>query len=91
MHVLCTLRPFFPAYQMLVVPVVALLDDLTVLDGLKAAEAEVAHIFDHPLEALLDPIIARKEPLVPITGSEHWPYEPELYVNYSFSQGFAWC
>lgn len=58
----------------------ALLDDLTVLDGLKACEGEVDHIFDHPLEALLDPELARKEKLVP-RGSEHWPYEEELHVR----------
>lgn len=67
----------------------ALLDDLTLLDGLKACEGEVDHIFDHPLEALLDPELARKEKLVP-RGSEHWPYEEELHVR-SHPPGSCMC
>ncbi|KAI0067366.1 hypothetical protein BV25DRAFT_1819689 [Artomyces pyxidatus] len=77
-HAVCTLRPFVSAYKILVTPVVALLDELSVLDELVAEPGEVAHIFDHPLEALLDPAIALKEPLEPI-GSEHWPYDVELH------------
>lgn len=69
------------AYKLIVTPVVALLDDLTVLDGLRACEGEVDHIFEHPLEALLDPEIARKEDLVS-RGTEHWPYEEELHVRF---------
>ncbi|KAI0315561.1 NUDIX hydrolase domain-like protein [Amylostereum chailletii] len=77
-HHVCILRPFLSAYKLLVTPVVTVLDDLAVLDGLKASEGEVEHIFDHPLEALLDPTIALKEPLV-LIGSEHWPYDVELH------------
>ncbi|THH16665.1 hypothetical protein EW146_g4007 [Bondarzewia mesenterica] len=77
-HTICTLRPFMSPYRLLVTPVVAILDDLAVLEGLQASAGEVEHIFDHPLEALLNPTIARKEPLVSI-GSEHWPYETELH------------
>ena len=79
-HPVCVLRPFLSAYKLLVTPVVAVLDDLSVLSGLQASEGEVEHIFDHPLEALLDPDLSRKEALVPM-GSEHWPYEVELHVR----------
>ena len=54
---------------------------MEILDGLRAAPGEVAHIFDHPLEALLDPELARGEKLVSV-GSEDWPYEAELYVEF---------
>jgi peroxisomal coenzyme A diphosphatase NUDT7 len=66
--------------MVVVTPVVAFLDDLSVLEELRAAPGEVSHIFDHPLEALLDPELARKEALVPL-DSEHWPYEEELHVR----------
>ena len=79
-HTLCTLEPFVSQYKVVVTPVVALLDDVSILDGLRASPGEVAHIFDHPLEALLDPELARSEKLVPV-GSEDWPYEEELYVS----------
>ncbi|EPQ52719.1 hypothetical protein GLOTRDRAFT_47166 [Gloeophyllum trabeum ATCC 11539] len=77
-YTLCLLRPFLSSSKLFVTPVVAFLGDVSVLGGLTANAEEVDCIFDHPLEALLDPIIARKEPLVPI-GSEHWPYEVELH------------
>jgi len=77
-HTVCTLEPFISQFKVVVTPVVALLDDVSLLDGLRPAPGEVAHIFDHPLEALLDPELARDEKLVPI-GSEDWPYEAELY------------
>ncbi|KAH9958579.1 NUDIX hydrolase domain-like protein [Russula dissimulans] len=80
-HVLCTLERFVSQYGVLVTPVVALLDDVSVLEELRAAPGEVARIFDHPLEALLDPELARGEPLVSL-GSEDWPYGMELH-NYS--------
>ena len=79
-HTLCTLEPFVSQYKVVVTPVVALLDDVSILDGLRAAPGEVAHIFDHPLEALLDPELARSEKLVSV-GSEDWPYDEELYVS----------
>jgi len=62
--------------------VIAFLDDVSVLDELRAAPGEVACIFDHPLEALLDPELLRdsEETLVP-RGSEDWPYETEFHVS----------
>jgi hypothetical protein len=81
-HVLCTLERFVSQYGVLVTPVVALLDDVSVLEELRAAPGEVARIFDHPLEALLDPELARGEPLVSL-GSEDWPYGMELHVRLS--------
>ena len=65
---------------MLVTPVVSLLTDLTVLETLKPAEGEVDLIFDHPLEALLDPCLSASEPLVGL-NSELWPSEDEFYVR----------
>jgi peroxisomal coenzyme A diphosphatase NUDT7 len=79
-HTLCNLDLFVSRNGIVVIPVVALLDDASILDGLRASPSEVAHIFDHPLEALLDPELARKEALVPL-GSVDWPYEAELYVR----------
>lgn len=62
---------------------IAFLDDISVLEELRAAPREVACMFDHPLEALLDPELLRdSEKLVPL-GSEHWPYETELHVSCS--------
>lgn len=66
--------------MLLVTPVVALLDDVSILEELRPAPAEVTCIFDHPLEALLDPELARQETLVPL-GSNDWQYEAELYVR----------
>jgi len=77
-HTLCTLEPCVSQFKVVVTPVVAYLDDVSVLDALCAAPGEVARIFDHPLEALLDPELAREEGLVPI-GSDDWPYEEELH------------
>jgi len=77
---ICVLEPFISKYKLLVTPVVALLTDLAVLDSLKASEAEVDRIFDHPLEALLDLSLANKEPLV-ATGSNDWWYEAEYHAS----------
>ena len=64
---------------------IAFLDDVSVLEELRAAPGEVACIFDHPLEALLDPGLLRdcdsEQTLVPL-GSEHWQYETEFHVSY---------
>jgi len=81
---LCTLEPFMSPNRVLVTPVIAFLDDISVLEELRAEPREVACIFDHPLEALLDPDLLRdsEEKLVPL-GSEHWPYETELHVSYT--------
>jgi hypothetical protein len=76
-------------HGVLVMPVVAYLEDVSVLEELRAAPHEVARIFDHPLEAVLDPELARdQEGLVP-HGSEDWPYEPELYVHHFHSSSLA--
>jgi coenzyme A diphosphatase NUDT7 len=85
-HTLCTLEPFVSQYRVLVTPVIAFLDDVGVLDGLCAAPGEVARIFDHPLEALLDPELAhgRETTLVPL-GSDDWPYETEVHVSFVHS------
>jgi peroxisomal coenzyme A diphosphatase NUDT7 len=82
-HTLCTLEPFVSPNRVLVTPVIAFLDDISVLEDLRAAPGEVARIFDHSLEALLDPELLRdsEEKLVPL-GSEDWPYETELHVSY---------
>ncbi|KAN0138871.1 hypothetical protein V8E53_003259 [Lactarius tabidus] len=72
------LGPFVFQRRAVVTPAVAPLDYVSILDGLCAALREVAHIFDHPLEALLSPELARSERLVPI-GSEDWPHEAEFY------------
>ena len=87
-HTLCTLEPFVSQHRILVTPVIAFLDDVVILDGLRAAPGEVARIFDHPLEALLDPELAltpereEKATLVPL-GSDDWPCEADLRVSLS--------
>ena len=87
-HLLCTLEPFVSPNRVLVTPVIAFLDDISVLEELRAAPREVARIFDHPLEALLDPELLRDsgEKLVPL-GSEDWPYETELHVSFFIPWG----
>ena len=74
---------------MLVTPVIAFLDDISILEELRAAPREVARIFDHPLEALLDPELLRdsEERLVPL-GSEDWPYETDLHVSFPLAYFF---
>jgi hypothetical protein len=83
---ICLLEPFYSSTRLLVTPVVAFLSNPALLSDLKPAEREVAHIFDHPLEAILDPSLAEYEPLVPI-GSDNWPYETPYHVR-SFSDAF---
>ncbi|KAI0090207.1 NUDIX hydrolase domain-like protein [Irpex rosettiformis] len=77
-HTLCVLRQFISASRLLVTPVVALLTDLSILNNLIPSEGEVAAIFDHPLEAILDPTLSADEKLVAIQ-SEHWPSDAEFY------------
>ncbi|KAF8485813.1 NUDIX hydrolase domain-like protein [Russula ochroleuca] len=77
-HTLCSLEPFVSPKGVLVTPVIAFLDDVGVLDGLQAAPGEVACIFDHPLEAVLEPELLEALALVP-RGSDDWPYEAELH------------
>ena len=57
----------------------ALLDGVSVIEGLCAAPSEVSHLFDLLPETLLNPELARKELLVPL-GSEDWLYKAEVIV-----------
>ncbi|KAJ7099973.1 NUDIX hydrolase domain-like protein [Mycena belliarum] len=77
-HTLATLPPFVSLYKLVVTPVIALLTDASIISTLKAAEDEVAHIFSHPLEAILDPSIAQKEALAS-HGTEDWIYDTDLH------------
>ncbi|KDQ59380.1 hypothetical protein JAAARDRAFT_33749 [Jaapia argillacea MUCL 33604] len=90
---ICLLRPFLSSYKLFVTPVIALLTDNSILDGLKANPSEVDGIFDHPLEALLDPSLVDKEILVP-KGGELWPYETDLHstsdAQYEFLGGASY-
>ncbi|KIJ52653.1 hypothetical protein M422DRAFT_223313 [Sphaerobolus stellatus SS14] len=80
LHFLCYIRPFISLYRILVTPIVMLLTDLSVLDRLEPSVEEVDHIFDHPLEAILDPNLVANYPLAE-KGSELWPYETEFYAT----------
>jgi hypothetical protein len=40
----------------------------------------VDRIFDHPLEAVLDPELSSSEPLS-VQEGENWPYTTEFYVR----------
>ncbi|KAF7331527.1 Nudix hydrolase domain-containing protein [Mycena kentingensis (nom. inval.)] len=77
-HTLATLPPFVSLHKLVVTPVVALLTEPALIGTLKASENEVAAIFSHPLEAILDPLLAAKEKLVE-RGGEDWIYETELH------------
>ncbi|KAG6902271.1 hypothetical protein C0995_002422 [Termitomyces sp. Mi166 len=77
-HTVAVLEPAISLYKIVVTPVVAILTRPSLLNELKAEESEVACIFTHPLRAVLDPTLAKSEPLVDI-GTENWPYEAELY------------
>ncbi|KAH7927969.1 hypothetical protein BV22DRAFT_1005982, partial [Leucogyrophana mollusca] len=79
-HTLCVLPPFLSASQLLVTPVVALLDDPGILDQLRPSAEEVDHIFNHPLEALLDPSLVADENNLVAKGSEHWPYDADYHT-----------
>ncbi|KAK0495338.1 NUDIX hydrolase domain-like protein, partial [Armillaria luteobubalina] len=81
---LCTFEPFLSLHKLLVTPVVALLTDNSILEGLKASEGEVSRIFSHPLEALLDPMIVKNDALAAF-GSEDWFYENELHASDNLS------
>ncbi|KAJ7185840.1 NUDIX hydrolase domain-like protein [Mycena filopes] len=76
-HTLATLQPFISLHKLVVTPVIALLDDPSIISTLQASPHEVAHIFSHPLEAILDPSLARKESLV--SAGEDWIYDTELH------------
>jgi peroxisomal coenzyme A diphosphatase NUDT7 len=79
-YTVALLEPFISLHRLIVTPVIAILTQPAALGNLEAAQAEVACIFTHPLEAILDPALARSEPLVAL-GSENWPYDTELYVG----------
>ncbi|RPD60988.1 hypothetical protein L226DRAFT_552740 [Lentinus tigrinus ALCF2SS1-7] len=79
-HTVCTLRPYISSAKLLVTPVVALLTDNSILDHLTPSLGEVDRIFDHPLEAILEPSLASKENLAP-KGSADWIYEEELHCT----------
>jgi hypothetical protein len=81
-YTLGLLDPFISLHKLLVTPVIAFLSQPDILSSLRAAKVEVSHIFSHPLEAILDPNLAKGQPLVEI-GSEDWPYESETYVRSS--------
>ena len=59
---------------------VALLTDLSILESLKPSQSEVDRIFDHPLEAFLEPNLSAPEPLVAL-NSEQWPSDADYYVS----------
>ncbi|KAI0085266.1 NUDIX hydrolase domain-like protein [Irpex rosettiformis] len=88
-HTLCLLRPFIAWTRslVLVTPVVSFLTDFSVLENLRPCESEVDIIFDHPLEAILEPSLSASEPLVPL-NSELWPSDIEYY-NYADSK-WSW-
>ncbi|TFK72990.1 hypothetical protein BDN72DRAFT_791881 [Pluteus cervinus] len=77
-HPFAIMDPFLSLHRLIVTPVVAVLTNLSILDQLKPSASEVANIFNHPLEALLDPNLAHGENLV-ARKSEDWPYETELH------------
>ncbi|KAI0788024.1 NUDIX hydrolase domain-like protein [Fomes fomentarius] len=79
-YTVCTLRPYIASSKLLVTPVVALLTDLSVLESLVPSEGEVDRIFDHPLEAILDPSLASKEHLA-LKGSEDWIYKEDYHCT----------
>ena len=86
-YTLGSLDPFISLHKLLVTPVIAFLSKPEIISSLRAAQGEVSHIFNHPLEAILDPSIAKRGPLVEI-GSEDWPYKSEIYVCYSTATKF---
>ena len=83
-----TLPPFLAVKKLIVSPIVGLLTDPSVLNTLVPCKDEVDLIFDHPVEAFLDPTIVAGEDLAPI-GSEQWRWESELYVCQRLFRGFS--
>ncbi|KLO08787.1 hypothetical protein SCHPADRAFT_858627 [Schizopora paradoxa] len=85
-HPLCILRPFVSLYGLLVSPVVCFLSDASLVDNLVASESEVERIFEHPLEAIINPNILNEEgssevaqSLLAEKGSDDWPYADDLH------------
>jgi hypothetical protein len=79
-HPIGLYEPFLSSHKLLVTPVYALLTQKELLGELKPSEGEVAKIFTHPLEALLDPQLSRHEASLAAIGSEDWPYGTAYYV-----------
>nr|GAT42789.1 predicted protein [Mycena chlorophos] len=82
-HVLAIAPPFISLHKLVVTPILAYLTDPDLIASLKPSPDEVAAIFTHPLEAILDPELAAKENLV--ERGEDWIYETELH-NTSVSE-----
>ncbi|KIY53781.1 hypothetical protein FISHEDRAFT_32643 [Fistulina hepatica ATCC 64428] len=81
LYTICLMPPRISLHGLIVTPVVALLTDPAVLQRLVPSADEVAHIFTHPLRALLDPSLINREAMVP-RDSENWFY-PEEYHNFT--------
>jgi len=81
-HLLRTLPPFASLYKLIVTPVVALLSDLSILETLVPNAGEVDDIFDHPLEAFLDPSVMGLDPKLSKRNTPQWVY-PEEFHNFS--------
>ncbi|KAG9098397.1 hypothetical protein FRC06_006448 [Ceratobasidium sp. 370] len=85
-HILTTLAPFISQFRLLVTPVIAWATSPAFLQELKANQAEVDAIWDHPLEAVLSPELIRRPGVVsgPLAekGTEGWPYESDVYEPY---------
>ncbi|KAL0574395.1 hypothetical protein V5O48_007570 [Marasmius crinis-equi] len=81
-RILCTLEPVLSLHKLIVTPVVAFLEDPTILETLRPSEHEVSRIFTYPLEAILDPdvLVEMGEPLVE-KGTEDWNYDEDLHVS----------
>ncbi|KAG8931535.1 hypothetical protein FRC01_001164 [Tulasnella sp. 417] len=79
-QVLTLLPTQLSLFRLLVTPVVAFCHrpDL-ILPTLKANEAEVAGIFDHPLEGFLDPDVMKRDGERLVEKGEDWIYEDELH------------
>jgi len=77
-YTLGRLEPFISLHKLFVTPIIAFLAQPAILNSLKASEAEVAHIFSHPLEAILDPTLVNRKTLVAV-GSNDWPYQSDVY------------
>ncbi|KAG2146062.1 NUDIX hydrolase domain-like protein, partial [Suillus bovinus] len=74
-HFITTLPPFLSASQLLVTPVVVLLSL-----PLPSQLVKVDRIFDHPLEAILDPRILSNKGEMLVDVGEDWPYNAgDLY------------
>jgi len=87
------LFPPHPFHKLVVTPVLAYTPKPdAVLSQLKASEAEVEHIFSHPLEAFIDPPLASKygTELVERGGSD-WTFEEEFHVRPSVHLAISAC